>query len=112
MFRRDTGSLDEDLFKGAKSARLGNLDYGVRGREMLIDVSVSDGLGEQLTVVVKQGKLNVTQTWKVSVGSTVGFAVAHHPVMVSPTFCGEPMTITAKLGGATETRTIAFTCSD
>jgi hypothetical protein len=117
MFRRDTGNLDEDLLKGAsntsKPVRVGNLDYGVRGREMMIDVVVPEGLGsDQLTVTIKQGKLNVSQDWRVTVGRTFGFAVAHHPMLITPTVCGGAMTITAKIGATTETRAINFACAE
>ncbi|MBX3157649.1 MAG: hypothetical protein KF773_16880 [Deltaproteobacteria bacterium] len=116
MFLRHTGALDDDLLNGAtntsKPVRVGNLDYGVRGRELLIDVAVPDGVGNQLTVTVKQGKLNATQTWEVTVGRSFGITIAHHPMLVSPIVCGGPMTISAKVGAVTETRTINFACSE
>ena len=115
MFRRDTGTLDDDLLKGAtrtsKPVQVGILDYGVLGREMLVDVAVPAGVGDQLTVTVSQGKLNATQSWKVTVGSAFGITTAHHPVLVSLPYCGT-MTITAKIGSVAETRTIVFGCSD
>jgi hypothetical protein len=112
MILRATGELDDDLLKGATKARVGNLDYGELAREMLVTVAVAESKTEPLVVTVKQGKLNVTQTWKVAVGAAYGLPVAHFPILISPTFCGGPMTITAKYGPQTEKRTIDFACSE
>lgn len=109
MFRRDTGTLEVDLLHGAKSAKLGNLDYGVMAREMLIDTVVTEGRPSQrLTVTVTQANTKVSQTWQLEGLMTT----AHHPILVSPTFCGAPMTIAATIGGISETRSITFSCSD
>jgi hypothetical protein len=113
MFLRSTGELDADVLKGGPKARIGNLDYGVLARELLIDVAVPEGTGDHLVVTVKQGKMSVTQSWKVEVGG--GYAVrspGHFPLLVSPIFCGGVMTITSTVGRVTETRTIDFTCSE
>jgi len=112
MFLRDKGELDDDLLKGTSSAKVGNLDYGELAGEMLVSVSVPDGVGDQLTVTIKQGKMELKQVWKVTVGKVYGIARAHYPLLVRPTFCGGPMTITAKIGTVTEKRTIDFTCSE
>ena len=112
MYMRDTGELNAPLLKQASSTSISNLDYGVRAGELLIDVTVPDGVGERLTVTVKQGKLNAKQTWKVQVGSAYGIDVGHHPLLLTPAECGGPLTITAKIGKVTEKRTIDFACSD
>lgn len=112
MIMRTTGELDVDVLKGVTKARVGNLDYGELAREMLVTVAVAESNTDPLVVTIKQGKLNVTQTWKVAVGSAYGIPVAHLPVLISPMFCGGPLTITAKYGAQIEKRTIDFTCSE
>lgn len=91
---------------------MNNLDYGVLADEMLIDVVVKDGTGDRLTVTVKQGKLNVQQSWTLTVGAPHEKGIAHYPVLVSPMQCGAPMTIIAKIGKVVEKRIISFTCSE
>jgi hypothetical protein len=104
MFRRDTRNLDDDLFKGSAVAKLG----GGVAREMLVDVTIPEGVqGRHLRVVVQQGKLHVAQLWKIAVGRVVG-SIAPHPLLVAPTFCGEPMIIAAKIGELVKTRIITF----
>lgn len=112
MFMRESGQLGEPLLKQAASTSINNLDYGVLAGEMLIDVAVPEGVGDRLTVTVKQGKLSAKQTWKVTVGSAYGLPVGHHPMLITPKQCGGLMTIVAKIGKVTEKRTIDFTCSE
>jgi hypothetical protein len=112
MVMRATGDLDADLFKATAKPKVSNLDYGELAREMLVTVAVGESDSNQLVVTIKQGKLNVTQTWKVNVGDAYGLAVAHLPVLVSPLFCGGPLTITAKYGKQTEKRVIDFICAE
>ena len=104
MFRRDTRNLDDDLFKGSVVAKLGS---GV-AREMLVDVTIPEGVvGRHLRVLVQQGELDVAQIWKIAAGRVVG-SIAPQPLLVAPTFCREPMIITAKIGGLVETKIITF----
>src|SRR5690242_20215241 len=90
MFRRDTRNLDDDLFQGSVVAKLG----GGVAREMLVDVMIPEGVaGRHLRVIVQQGDLDVAQIWKIAAGRVVG-SIAQ-PLLVAPTFCREPMIITA-----------------
>jgi hypothetical protein len=112
MFMRETGQLDDPLFKDATAISMNNLDYGVLADEMLIDVTVPDGTGDRLIVTVKQGKLNLKQSWTMNVGSPHETGTAHYPLLVSPMQCGGPMTIVAKVGKIVEKRIVSFTCSE
>jgi len=104
MFRRDTRNLDDDLFKGSVVAKLGS---GV-AREMLVDVTIPEGVaGRHLRILVQQGELDVAQIWKIAAGRVVG-SIAPQPLLVAPTFCREPMIITARIGALVETKIITF----
>src|SRR5262245_2320909 len=100
MFRRDTGYHDTDLFNESTEVKLD----GLLARVLLVDVVVPTRVaGRRLSVSIKQGELHVVQTWRISMGRVVG--AAHQPLLVAPTFCGEPMTITAEIGSLVEART-------
>ena len=87
MYMRDSGQLGEPLLRQAPSAKVGNLDYGVLAGEMLVDVAVPDGVGDRLSVTVKQGKLTAKQSWRVQVGSSAGIDLGHFPILVTPIEC-------------------------
>lgn len=112
MFMRDTGRpADDDLLASGDHPRINVLDYGVLADEVLIVVSVPDGVGEKLSVAVKQGKATTKRAWKVNVGSVFGIERGHYPILVATDECN-PMTITARIGRVTTTRTIDFDCDE
>lgn len=112
MFMRDSGRLaDDDLLANGDHPSINVLDYGVLADEVAVIVSVPDGMGAKLAVTIKQGKATTKRSWQVNVGSAYGIERAHYPILVPTDDCN-PMTITARIGRTTTTRTIDFNCSE
>jgi hypothetical protein len=112
MFMRDTGRpADDDLLARGDHPRINVLDYGVLADEVIVVVSVPDGMGTKLTVTVKQGKTTTKRAWQVNVGTGYGIERGHYPILVSTDDCNA-MTITARIGRSTTTRTLDFNCDE